>query len=236
MKQINKDWINKTYKFDAVVGMNKLYEKEGECIDLIVTDPPYKIAQGGSKTKGKHAMGGSLAQNKQETSKGTIFSHNNVKMKDWIPAATRLLKEGGFFYVFTNVLNMNDLLNVAKDNKLKLNNILIMVKDNCVVNQWYMKNVEYVAFFRKGKAKPLNDRGIKTAIEVNMPRKEDKIHPTQKPLNYIQMLIENSSQENDIVLDPFMGSGTLAKACKNINRNYIGFEIDDTYWNYCKKI
>jgi DNA modification methylase len=221
--------LNRIYKRDAVEGMNILYEKYGEFVDLIVTDPPYKIVQGGAKTKGKNAMGGSLSQGSDNVSKGTIFDYNDTELKDWIPAATKLLKEGAFFYCFTNSLNMRELLNIANDNKLKLNNILVMVKDNCVVNQWYMKNVEYVCFFRKGKAKPLNDRGLKTAIEVIMPRGEEKVHPTQKPYDYIEMLVKNSSQEGEIVLDPFMGSGTTAKACEKLKRRYIGFEIDEKY-------
>lgn len=233
---IEEKYLNKVYHLEAVDGMKRLYEKYGEFVDLIVTDPPYKIVQGGAKTKGKHAMGGSLAQGKDETSKGTLFEHNDVELKDWIPAVTNLLKEGGFFYCFTNSLNMRELLNIAYDNKLKLNNILVMIKDNCVVNQWYMKNIEYVAFFRKGKAKALNDRGIKTAIEVVMPRGDEKFHPTQKPIEYISLLVKNSSQEGDIVLDPFMGSGTLGKACKALNRKYIGFEIDKTYYEKCKII
>ncbi len=59
--------------------------------------------------------------------------------------------------------------------------------------------------------------------------KEKRIHPTQKPLKLIKRLIEASSNQNNIILDPFMGSGTTAIASKLLNRNYIGFEIDENY-------
>ncbi|WP_299831565.1 site-specific DNA-methyltransferase [uncultured Metabacillus sp.] len=219
--------LNKIHKEDCLEGMKKI---EDNSINLVITDPPFKIVQGGAKTKGKNAMGGTLAQGKSEVSSGTLFKHNDIKLSDWIPEVYRVLEDGGFFYCFINSLNLNELLTVAKQSKFKLNNVLVMIKDNCVVNQWYMKNVEYVAFFRKGKAKPLNNRGIKTATNATMPSKSEKIHPTQKPLDYVQMLIENSSQENEIVFDPFMGSATTAIAAINANRQYLGFELDDEYY------
>lgn len=56
-------------------------------------------------------------------------------------------------------------------------------------------------------------------------------HPTQKPTELIERLIKKFSDEGDIVLDPFLGSGTTAMACINTNRNYIGFELDENYYN-----
>lgn len=55
-------------------------------------------------------------------------------------------------------------------------------------------------------------------------------HPTIKPLDIIKTLIENSSRKGDLVLDPFIGSGTTAVACKSLGRNYIGFEINEKYY------
>ena len=67
--------------------------------------------------------------------------------------------------------------------------------------------------------------------------KDKRYHPTQKPSELIQMLIEQYSKEGDIVLDPFLGSGTTAVACVNTNRHYIGFELDPQYYNIaCKRL
>src|SRR5690606_10509971 len=68
---------------------------------------------------------------------------------------------------------------------------------------------------------------------TSLNQKDKKIynHPTIKPLNIIQNFIINSSKEGEIVLDPFMGSGTTAIACMNTNRNYIGFELDKGYYD-----
>jgi len=68
--------------------------------------------------------------------------------------------------------------------------------------------------------------------DVWLTPKSEKVrlgHPTQKPLKLFQRIIKASSNEKDLVLDPFMGSGTTAWACKSLNRNFIGFEIDQTY-------
>lgn len=64
---------------------------------------------------------------------------------------------------------------------------------------------------------------------VNKPDKKLYGHPTIKPLPIIKTLVENSSRENDLVLDPFIGSGTTAVACRLTNRNFIGFEVNEEY-------
>jgi DNA modification methylase len=65
--------------------------------------------------------------------------------------------------------------------------------------------------------------------------KEDREHSTQKPLKLIERLIIASSNEGDIILDPFLGSGTTAIACKKLGRKYIGIEVDKKYCEYAKK-
>ena len=64
---------------------------------------------------------------------------------------------------------------------------------------------------------------------------KSKIHPVQKPVELISQFIELSSKEEDIILDPFIGSGTTGVACINTNRNFIGIELDDNYYNIAKK-
>ena len=67
--------------------------------------------------------------------------------------------------------------------------------------------------------------------------KDKRYHPTQKPSELIQMLIEQYSNDGDLVLDPFLGSGTTAVACVNTNRHYIGFELDPQYYDIaCKRL
>jgi site-specific DNA-methyltransferase (adenine-specific) len=122
------------------------------------------------------------------------------------------------------------MLNVCTDNKFKLVNILVWKKDNCTPNKYYMKNTEFILLFRKGSARNINNMGSKQCIEIKNII-GNKIHPTEKPLDLMKIFIENSSNENDTVLDPFVGSGTTPTAAINTNRKYIGFELDEKYYN-----
>jgi len=63
--------------------------------------------------------------------------------------------------------------------------------------------------------------------------KGEKLHTTQKPIELINRIVECCSNKNDIILDPFMGSGTTALSCKNLNRFYIGCELDEDYYKVC---
>lgn len=61
------------------------------------------------------------------------------------------------------------------------------------------------------------------------------LHDTEKPVELMKILIDNSSKENDIVIDPFMGIGSTGVAAKELNRRFVGIEIDETYFNIAKK-
>jgi site-specific DNA-methyltransferase (adenine-specific) len=86
---------------------------------------------------------------------------------------------------------------------------------------------------RKGKARNINNMGTKNCFEVpNIIGK--KQHPTEKPVALMEILISNSSFPNDVILDPFMGSGATGLACRNTGRNFIGVEIDQDYFKIAK--
>lgn len=107
------------------------------------------------------------------------------------------------------------------------------------MGQYYMSQFEYILFFRKGKGKKINNCGTSDILSVKNIKSKDNegknLHDTEKPVDLIKILIENSSNENEIVLDPFMGIGSTGVACKNLNRNFIGIEIDEKYFNIAKE-
>ena len=93
-------------------------------------------------------------------------------------------------------------------------------------------NQIYCLYFRRGAyCQPLSYDKAKTVYDLPINAKDKRLygHPTIKPLPIIRNLVENSSREGALVLDPFMGSGTTAVACKELNRNFIGFEINPDY-------
>lgn len=73
-------------------------------------------------------------------------------------------------------------------------------------------------------------------LEFNVvPNRKGKLHPTQKPVDLLEWLVKTYTNENDLVLDNCMGSGTTGVACKNLNRNFIGIELDVKYFNIAKE-
>ena len=196
-------------------------------VDCVITDPPYKVISGG-KPKSKGQPSGLLSKND-----GKIFKHNDLKEEYWFPEIYRLLKDGSHCYIMTNTLNLERYLTLARNSGFLLHNLLVWEKNNCTPNRWYMKNCEYILFLRKGMAKRINNVGSKTVHKFK--NEINKEHPSEKPLELMKLYVENSSNENDVVLDFTMGSGTTGVACKNLNRRFIGIELDESYFNIAKE-
>lgn len=226
--------INKIYNIDAMEGFKMILDNS---IDLVVTDPPYKTTSRGRGKEGTTTSGGMLE--KELVCKGKIFKHNDIKITNYITEIYRILKEGSHFYIMTNHVNLREMLNSCEDVGFHFIKSIIWDKGNKIMSQLYMSQYEYILFFRKGKSKKINNCGTSDILSV--PNKKTKnengknIHDTEKPVELMRILIENSSDKFDIVLDPFMGSGSTALACINSNRNYLGFEIDEEYYNVSQK-
>lgn len=203
--------------------MNVFKNIPDNSIDLVVTDPPYKVISGGKPHK-KGQPSGMLSKND-----GKIFKYNNIKPEVWMPEVYRVLKEGTHCYIMTNTINLEDYLRIARECGFGLHNVLSWEKNNCTPSRWYMKNGEFTLFLRKGKAKAINNPGSKMIHSFDNII-GNKIHPTEKPVELMKFYIENSSSVGDIVLDPFMGSNSTGRACRELDRKFIGIEIDDEYF------
>lgn len=202
--------------------LNAFKSIESESVDLIITDPPYTMTKRGKSCRPNY-MPDSMGDN--------LFDYELPDTKQWFSECYRVLKNDTHFYTFCNTNDIRNYLNVAEEVGFKLHNIITMIKNTHMPNRWYMKYCELVLFFRKGNAKPINDMGCTDFYHATMPTQKDgKFHITQKPLDFIEMLVRNSSNENETVLDPFMGSGTTGIASKNLNRDFIGFEIDPKHF------
>ena len=216
---------NVCYQGDCLDVMKSIPDKS---IDMILVDPPYKVISGGNKSELAGWHGSVLEKND-----GRIFKHNNIKFSDYLPELFRLLKDGSHCYVMVNFINLNELLDESKKAGFEQHNLLVWEKNNKVLSRWYMKNAEYILFLYKKPAKKINNIGTPTILKANNPR--NKIHPTEKPVELLEIMINNSSKENDIILDCFAGSGSLGMACKNTNRNFILIEKDEKYCDIIKE-
>lgn len=206
-------------------------EIPAESIDLVVTDPPYRTITGGdSNGKNSTRPKGMLSGNRK------LFVHqNDIAPSEWMPEIFRVLKNGSHCYVFTNALNLPEMVEESKRAGFKLHNILVWEKNNCTPSQYYMKNCEYILFLRKGKAKWINNIGESKTVHKFNNVIGTKKHPTEKPVSLLEFYVKNSSEKGDVVLDPFMGSGSTGISCVIAERNFIGMELDAGYFEVAKK-
>ena len=195
--------------------MNTMGRMENKFIDLIVTDPPY---------------GMNFRSNHRAERYGNIHWDDNLDwVNDFCAEANRVLKGNSHLYMFCSFHNV-DIFKQALERYFTIKNILIWEKNNTSMGDLkgdYAPKYEMILFATKGR-RLLN--GGRDPNIVKFSRTGNKLHPTQKPVELISYLVNKSSKENDIVYDPFMGSGTTAEAAYDSNRNYIGSEIDETYY------
>lgn len=202
-------------------------------IDLIVTDPPYKVtSRGGSGT-----MGGYWKEKRAK--QGIIFDFNNTSCKEYLPAFYRILKNKSILYLMCNNTNLQEMLNEGTKVGFHFVKCLIWEKGNKICGRYYMNCFEYIILFRKGGDKPINKCGTPDILKISIKKMKNangkNLHDTEKPVDLMKILVENSSDEGDVVLDPFMGIGTTGIACKELNRNFIGIELDENYFNIAKE-
>lgn len=216
------------YNEDCIQGMKKLPDNS---IDLVIIDPPYQIVAGG----GGGAFGADKRDYHKEVKTLSDGITNNV-----LDELVRVLKKINI-YIWCNKNQLKQYINYFEE-KGCTTDLLTWHKTNPVptCNNKYLSDTEYILYFRQGGVPMYGSYETKKKYYVTPTNKEDKQkykHPTIKPLSIIENLIVNSSKENDVILDCFMGSGTTPVACVNTHRHYIGYEIDDNYFDIaCQRL
>lgn len=216
------------YNADCLLMLDNLI-KNNIKVDCIVTDPPYPTT-----SRGNAGNSGGMLQ-KDINKKGQVFQHNNCHIKNWCPKLYDILKDGGHAYIMTNHKNLIEYLNVATNCGFHFIKSLIWDKGNKIMGQYYMSQYEYILFFRKGRGIKINNCGTSDILSVPNVKTKDingkNLHDTEKPIELMQILIENSTKKNEIVLDPFVGIGATPLACNRTNRKFIGAELDKKYFD-----
>ena len=175
----------KLYNDDCLVAMKNIPD---ESVDLVVTDCPYHIVQGGCTNLGfKH-----MSDDMEYVKKGKLFKHNDIKFEEWLPEVYRVLKQNTHCYIMVNPRNLAELQIKAEKVGFKFQNILIWEKNNSTPNRYYLNAYEMILMLRKGKAKTINNRGTKNILQINNIIGNKK-HPTEKPIELMKILISNSS-------------------------------------------
>lgn len=210
------------YNADCLEIMKHLQE---HTIDLIVTDPPYQIYTTG---------GGMYLQDDKKYVKEVDFISNGFS-EEILDQMCRLMKKINI-YLFCSQKQIIPLLDYFVTRRGCNYNIISWHKTNPVpaCGNKYLTDTEYILFFRERGVKVYGSYETKRtwyATPLNVADKKKYNHPTIKPVNILQNFIINSSKEGELVLDPFMGVGSTGVACKHLGRDFVGIEIDKTYYN-----
>ena len=221
--QLGRFETNNIYNEDCYKAIKDLPDK---CIDLVYIDIPYLIDDGGCSQNPLSLRAKRLRSIELENIRHGI----DYSILDEL---CRVLKNI-YMYIWCNKNQILDLLKYFVDKKNCYYEILVWCKTNPtpLTNNVMLPSVEYCLMFREKGCQLYGSYETKSKYYISSINKFDKDlygHPTIKPLEFVKNHIINSTKENDIVLDCFMGSGTTAVACKELNRQFIGFEIDPTY-------
>jgi DNA modification methylase len=219
--------LDTIYNQDCLEAMRQMPDG---CVDLCVADPPYAF----KATTG----GGAFGSKSEDGQKGRAYHAELFPMSqgftvDWLLEACRLCKIPNL-YVFCSKDQVLQLLRFADAKHLNFD-ILTWHKPNPVptCSNKYLSDTEYIIFMRGRGVKVFGSYETKRKWwlqQVNTADKRLYGHPTVKPLNIIQTLIENSTIQGGVVLDPFVGSGTTAIASIRSGRHFVGFEIERAYY------
>lgn len=222
---------------DCIDIMDKI-RQNNKRVDLIITDPPYIHEKGG---RGKMLLGESLDREKFNMSKLGDFGKDNIYN---FLNTSRLIMNKPQWYIFCSEKQIVYYLDWCMENRFKYN-IITWNKPLSVMNrERYSTNIEYIIRIY-GNGCALNKLDLDNNPDLtkyyskhktyNQIRGGGKLHPSQKPVEIINEFLQLSSNEMDIILDPFMGSCSTGVACLNSNRNFIGIELDDGYFNIAQQ-
>lgn len=197
---------------------------EDGSVDLVVTDPPYEIATTGA---GMY----------KQADKQYVKELNGMKdgfSEEVLDELCRVMKKINIYF-FCSQKQIIPLLDYFVKKKKCNYNILSWHKTNPIpaCGNKYLTDTEFILFFREKGVKVYGSFDTKRtwyATPLNQSDKKKYGHPTVKPLSILENLVVNSSQEGEVVLDCFMGSGSTGVACLNTNRNFIGIELDEGYF------
>ena len=240
--------MNKIYNQDCIDGMKTIPDGK---MDLIVTDPPFAI-----NFKAKKA-------NYNRTASRVLSGYNEITKENyyeftlnWMSQCFRILKESGGMYVFSGWNNLADILNAIEEiGFITINHIIWKYQFGVVTNRKFVTSHYHCLYICKNDKKrkffpyerfskeEKNNQGrslhYKDKEDVWEIKREywtgDEKTPTKLPAEIIKKILQYSSEEGDLVFDPFLGSGQTAVVSKLLKRNYIGFEIVKEYFDFISK-
>ena len=201
-------------------------------VDHIITDPPYNISQSNNFSTMKSPR------------KGVDFGEwdKRFDLYNWIKDYSDILSKNGSMIIFCSYRFISHIIDKLENCGMIVKDILIWKKSNPMprnIDRRYVQDTEFAVWAVKKNAKwtfnkPNNKPYLRSCYETStVSGKERTIHPTQKSLKLMEEIIKVHTNKNDIILDPFMGSGTTGIAALKNNRKFIGIELEKEYFDIC---
>lgn len=249
---------NIIYTGDCVKMLSTKIDKE--TVDLIFADPPYNLSGKNLKWRG-NKTGGDWHMVNEQWDKMSAPEYVQFTKK-WISACHETLKSAGSIYISCSYHNISEVMIALKQFDFKINNVITWYKKNAMPNMTkrvYTHATEFVIWAVKGqgwtfnyeemkvinpeKQKDGSDKQMRDFWELPLVQGKERLrgddgralHPTQKPEEMLKRIILASSNKNDVVLDPFVGSGTTTYVAKKYGRKWIGIEQDREYAKLARK-
>jgi DNA modification methylase len=238
-------YLNKIIKGDSVEILKKLPDNS---VDLIFADPPYNLQLNGELWRPNQTKVDAVDD---EWDKFTDFQTYDKFSEEWLKECRRVLKKDGSIWVIGSYHNIFRIGKIMQDVGLWVLNDVLWIKTNPMPNFkgtrfnnahetliWASKDKDSRYTFHYKTMKAFND-DLQLRSDWYIPicnggerlkdEKGNKIHSTQKPEALLYRIIISTSNPGDVVLDPFMGSGTTGAIAKKLGRNFIGIEREDKY-------
>lgn len=230
--------LDTIYNDDCIEGLKRM---EDNSVDLVITDPPYVLENQGGGFWSKSEV------NNHYNARGTRKGMDKLSsIKDGfddtiLDELCRVMKKINI-YIFCSQKQIQHYLEYFVNRKGCNWNLLSWHKTNPIpaCGNKYLNDTEYILFFREKGVKIYGSYDTKRTFYTTLRNQNDNKkykHPTVKPCNIVCNFIINSSCKDNVILDPFMGSGTTAIASIREKRHFIGFEINKEYYDIsCKRI
>jgi site-specific DNA-methyltransferase (adenine-specific) len=216
-----------------------------ESIDLIIADPPYFISNNGLSIHN----GKIVSVNKGNWDNKSNYESTKVFTTQWLTDCKNCLRKNASIWISGTTHNIFEVYEVLTTLEFKINDVIIWEKTDpppLIYKTRFKFSYEFIIWASKEKYGTFNyqtmfkiEKGEMGNVwkipAVQMSEKKYGYHPTQKPIRLIKRIILATSKINDLVLDPFMGSGTTGAAAILLKRNFIGIEKEEKYFNIAKK-
>ena len=219
-----KEHINKIYLGDTLDLMKEIPD---ENIDLIITDPPYGMAYHGNRRQEKIDQWGKVDKKFNHIKNDSGEEFENLLI-NYIKECHRIMKNDTAMYMFCSWHKVG-FFQQELEKYFTLKNLIVWNKNNHTVGDLYGSYApkhELVWFVHKGRSLM---RGKRYADVIDCAKIYNPVHPTMKPIEMLQKFVTTSSDDNDLIFDGFMGSGSTAVAAANMSRRFIGAELDTDY-------